>query len=106
MSATIRKKSISNLGQDNGQGINRFKTFKTFVESKILSRSDLSKSEKSLDGEGAENDEIESSTSKPQVNGKPVSTSVLIARDNFKRRCSRTSFTEVDMVIFLPLSSV
>ena len=94
MSATIRKKSVGH--GENGQ--NRFKTFKTFVESKILSRSDLSKSEKSL--EDAENDNENVNSPRPQVNGKPVSASVLTARDNFKRRSSRTSFCEIDLVKF------
>ena len=96
MSANIRKKSF---GTENGSH-NRMKTFKTFVTSKILSRSDLSKSENSLDSEKSA-DQAADSSNKPQVNGKPaVSAGVLKARDNFQRRSSRTSFVDIDMVNF------
>ena len=99
MSANIRKKSF---GTENGSH-NRMKTFKTFVTSKILSRSDLSKSENSLDSEKS-GDQAADSSNKPQVNGKPaVSAGVLKARDNFQRRSSRTSFVDIEMVsFFLP----
>ena len=96
MSANIRKKSFGENGSHN-----RMKTFKTFVTSRILSRSDLSKSENSLDSEKC-GDQAADSSNKPQVNGKPaVSTGVLKARDNFQRRSSRTSFVDIDMVIFI-----
>ena len=98
MSANIRKKSF---GTENGSH-NRMKTFKTFVTSKILSRSDLSKSENSLDSEKSSGDQAADSSNKPQVNGKPaVSAGVLKARDNFQRRSSRTSFVDIDMVNFI-----
>ena len=94
MSANIRKKSF---GTENGSH-NRMKTFKTFVTSKILSRSDLSKSENSLDSEKSA-DQAADSSNKPQVNGKPaVSAGVLKARDNFQRRSSRTSFVDIELV--------
>ena len=94
MSANIRKKSF---GTENGSH-NRMKTFKTFVTSKILSRSDLSKSENSLDSEKSA-DQAGDSSNKPQVNGKPaVSAGVLKARDNFQRRSSRTSFVDIELV--------
>ena len=96
MSANIRKKSF---GTENGSH-NRMKTFKTFVTSKILSRSDLSKSENSLDSEKS-GDQAADTSNKPQVNGKPaVSAGVLKARDNFQRRSSRTSFVDIEMVCF------
>ena len=96
MSANIRKKSF---GTENGSH-NRMKTFKTFVTSRILSRSDLSKSENSLDSEKC-GDQAADSSNKPQVNGKPaVSAGVLKARDNFQRRSSRTSFVDMEMVSF------
>ena len=97
MSANIRKKSF---GTENGSH-NRMKTFKTFVTSKILSRSDLSKSENSLDSEKSA-DQAADSSNKPQVNGKPaVSAGVLKARDNFQRRSSRTSFVDIELVNFI-----
>ena len=93
MSANIRKKSFGENGSHN-----RMKTFKTFVTSKILSRSDLSKSENSLDSEKSA-DQAGDSSNKPQVNGKPaVSAGVLKARDNFQRRSSRTSFVDIELV--------
>ena len=95
MSANIRKKSFGENGSHN-----RMKTFKTFVTSRILSRSDLSKSENSLDSEKC-GDQAADSSNKPQVNGKPaVSAGVLKARDNFQRRSSRTSFVDMEMVNF------
>ena len=95
MSANIRKKSFGENGSHN-----RMKTFKTFVTSRILSRSDLSKSENSLDSEKC-GDQAADSSNKPQVNGKPaVSAGVLKARDNFQRRSSRTSFVDMEMVSF------
>lgn len=97
MSANIRKKSFG-TGEN---GHNRMKTFKTFVTSKILSRSDLSKSDNSLDSEKS-GDQAADSLNKPQVNGKPaVSAGVLKARDNFQRRSSRTSFVDIEMVSFI-----
>ena len=97
MSANIRKKSF---GTGENGSHNRMKTFKTFVTSKILSRSDLSKSENSLDSEKS-GDQAADSSNKPQVNGKPaVSAGVLKARDNFQRRSSRTSFVDIEMVNF------
>ena len=77
------------------------KTFKTFVTSRILSRTDLSKSENSLDSDEKSGDQAADSSNKPQVNGKPaVSAGVLKARDNFQRRSSRTSFVDMEMVSF------
>ena len=81
MSATQRKKSFA-------EG-NRFKTFKTFVESKILS-----KSNRSLDDE----EEAGKSNGRPVGANQATPRSVLAARDNFMRRSSRTSFNDIDMV--------
>lgn len=74
--------------------VNRFKTFKTFVESKILSKSDRSlEIDQSF---GAASNVAESSSSCKNGNGKInlPTTEALSARDNFMRRSSRTSFTD------------
>ena len=83
-----RKKSI--IG---GLEVNRFKSFKNLVATKILSKSDRSLETVERNGERP-------TVAGLNVNGKPnpiVTSTVLTARDNFMRRSSRTSFTEIEV---------
>ena len=95
-SAVKRSSSLSAASSSRKlKEVNRFKTFKTFVESKILSKSD-----RSLDGPGNDSGAQPPSASKSLhvTNGNPVSSTVLSARDNFLRRSSissRGSYVEV-----------
>ena len=88
-----RKKSWgcpeNNNPQSHHSGGTGFKTFKTFVQSKILSKSD-----RSLATTTTSNNGNESEVGKKTANG----NGALSARDHFMRRSSRTSFTEIDMV--------
>ena len=82
-----RKKSI--IG---GLEVNRFKSFKNLVATKILSKSD--RSLETVERNGGP------TVAGLNVNGKPnpiVTSTVLTARDNFMRRSSRTSFTEIEV---------
>ncbi len=92
-----RKKSLISTGME----VTRLKHFKSFVESKILSKSDRSLA-------GGEGDEATTPTgesaAKSGLDGQPPrstpSSLSTATRDYFKRRSSRSSFTELD-----PLSS-
>ena len=94
-----RKKSIIGTGLE----VTKFKHFKSFVESKILSKSD-----RSLAGDGddchgglsSSADPVKSVTPTPHSSsggrkGSATLTAVL-ARDKFIRRFSRTSFTDLE----------
>ena len=88
-----RKKSWgcpeNNNPQSHHSGGTGFKTFKTFVQSKILSKSDRSLATTTTSNNGNE----------PEVGKKTANgNGALSARDHFMRRSSRTSFTEIDMV--------
>ena len=97
MSTTAsRKKSVGqaeNPSSHHSGGIHAgtgFKTFKTFVQSKILSKSDRALATTPNNGnETSMENETKKST---------TTTQALSARDHFMRRSSRTSFTEIDMV--------
>ena len=128
-SGVERKRSIM-----GGLEVNRFKTFKKLVESKILSKSD-----RSLQEIGKKTWKIEEAFFRemkaiflfsdpngvcPSVgnggpslalgptvglnsNGKPnqtVTSTVLTAKDNFMRRSSRTSFTEIEVSLLNHMS--
>ncbi len=84
-----RKKSLISTGME----VTRLKHFKSFVESKILSKSDRSLA-------GGEDDEEQAPTSPVGVGVAPPSTqearSAQAGKNSFKRRSSRTSFTEFD----------
>ena len=99
MSTTAsRKKSIGQAenpsshhsGGSHGAGTG-FKTFKTFVQSKILSKSDRSLA--TTPNNGSNGTSMENETKKSTT-----TTQALSARDQFMRRSSRTSFTEIDNV--------
>ena len=96
MSTTAsRKKSVGqaeNPSSHHSGGIHAgtgFKTFKTFVQSKILSKSDRALATTPNNG---------NETSMENETKKSTTTQALSARDHFMRRSSRTSFTEIDMV--------
>ena len=96
MSTTaFRKKSVGqaeNPSSHHSGGIHAgtgFKTFKTFVQSKILSKSDRALATTPNNG---------NETSMENETKKSTTTQALSARDHFMRRSSRTSFTEIDMV--------
>ena len=88
-----RKKSISqaenSIHRDHHHNTG-FKTFKTFVQSKILSKSDrsLASNANTTTADG----------SNPSDEAKKHNGQALSAKDHFMRRSSRTSFTEIDLV--------
>ena len=87
--ASPRKKSLGQAAENPCGHHTGFKTFKTFVQSKILSKSDRSLATTTTSNNGNE----------PEVGKKAANgNGALSARDHFMRRSSRTSFTEIDMV--------
>ena len=95
-----RKKSLITTGMAE---VAKFKHFRSFVESKIMSKSD-----KSLAGEDPDGAPSASATSPsstlfqdphpvpPPASPRLSSSGLSSARDYFKRRSSRTSFSDVD----------
>ena len=85
LGAKRRKKSLIGAGLE----VTKFKHFKSFVESKILSKSDRS----------LENDDDNSGSGGTSGGGGGLTlAAVLAARDTFKRRCSRTSVSDFDAI--------
>ena len=87
--------------------MNRFKTFKKLVESKILSKSERNLEMGKIGGGTGTNVTNGGPTVGHNVNGKPnqiVTATVLTARDNFMRRSSRTSFSELEVSLLSHLS--
>ncbi len=83
-----RKKSLISTGME----VTRLKHFKSFVESKILSKSDKSLA----DEEESSASQAAAAAATTNVHSTQETRSGQAGKNSFKRRSSRTSFTEFD----------